>query len=158
MAEDHDKFWTTIEAQRTAMLTTISGQQLDSRPMATYADRGEGRIHLITGLDDKTRDIAAHAPVNLAYMDTSDRTYVSVSGTAQVSQDREKLRALWNPFAQAWLPEGPDGANVALITVNPREATIWDSDSSRIVVTAKALAAATLGTTPDAGKVEHVSL
>lgn len=85
-------------------------------------------------------------------------TYVSVSGTARTSQDREKLRDLWSLFSEAWLPEGPDAEDVALITVDPEDSKLWDSTSSNLLYAAKVLKAVATQHPPSGGKIKEVEL
>jgi general stress protein 26 len=66
-------------------------------------------------------------PVNLAYADTDKNNYLSVSGTARMNQDRQKLHELWSVWSEAWLPQGPDAKDVALIAVEPDDAKLWDA-------------------------------
>jgi hypothetical protein len=55
------------------------------------------------------------------------------------------------------LPEGPDAPDVALITVEPEEAKLWDSTSSNLLYMAKVLKAVATQSPPDGGKVREVS-
>ena len=137
-----DAIWKTMNSIRTAMLTTMEGGELHSRPMSAFARRDEHAIYFITRFDDKTEAIEQSAPVNLNFSDNSNQTWVSVAGHARVSQDRAKLEELWNTWSEAWLPEGPDAPDVALITVEPVSGKIWDSTSSKLLHAAKTLAAA----------------
>ena len=155
---DVSDVWKVIQAQRIAMLTTEDEGHLVSRPMASLARPDEGRIYFITRLDAKVGEIGGSAPVNLGYADTHKNTYLSVSGTARTSQDREKLRELWNPNTEAWLPEGPDAEDVALITVEAAEAKLWDSTSSNLIYAGKVLKALVTQSPPDTGKIVEVSL
>ena len=158
MAQGAEAVWAAIEKQRIAMLTTLQDSQLVSRPMASLARPADGRIYFVTRVDDKISEIGGSAPVNLAYSDQDKNTYVSISGLARTSQDREKLRELWSMWTEAWLPQGPDGDDVALITVEPEEAKIWDSTSSTLVYTGQVLAAVVRQRPPDGGHVEQVSM
>jgi general stress protein 26 len=150
---DVKEIWAAITSQRIAMLTVEEEGKLVSRPMASLARPEEGVIYFVTRMDAKVGEIGGSAPVNLAYSDAHKNTYVSLSGTARTSQDREKLRDLWSMWSEAWLPEGPDGADVALITVEPEEAKLWDSTSSNLVYIAKVLKANATQTPPDGGKL-----
>jgi general stress protein 26 len=150
--------WAAIAKIRIAMLTIEEEGQLHSRPMASLVRPEEGKIYFVTRLDAKVGEIGGSAPVNLAYSDPHENSYVSVSGTARTSQDREKLRELWSMFTEAWLPEGPDGEDVALVTVEPGDAKLWDSTSSTLVYAAKVLKAVATQTPPDGGTVAEVSL
>lgn len=151
--------WKAIKAQPVAMMTTMHEDEFVSRPMAAHADSDEGLIYFVSQLESgKTHDIGTASPVNLSFSAPDKQTFVSVAGHATVSQDREKLRELWNMWAEAWLPDGPDSPQTALITVEPGEAVIWNSNSSKIVRTIKTAAAAVTQSPPDMGTVRSVEL
>lgn len=151
--------WEMIAKQRIAMLTTEEEDRLVSRLMGSLARPEDGKIYFVShtgaGL---LGEIGGSAKVNLAYSDPQRNNYLSVSGTASISQDREKLRELWSMWVEAWLPEGPDGDEVVLITVTPDEAKLWDSTRSDFVYTVKVLAAVARQTPPDGGEVKQVSM
>ena len=153
----HD-VWAVIADQRIAMLTVEEEGRLVSRPMASIARPEENRIYFVTRLDAKVGDIGGSAPVNLGYADTHKNTYLSVSGVARTSQDREKLRELWSMWVEAWLPQGPDGPDVALITVEPEDAKLWDSTSSNLIYAGKVLKAVATQRPPNGGRIEQVDL
>ena len=157
-ADDVARIWDAIAKQRIAMLTVEEQGRLNSRPMAALARREQGKIYFVTRMDAKVGEIGGSTPVNVAFSDEHKNTYVSISGTARTSQEREKLRELWSLFTEAWLPEGPDAADVALITVEPEEAKLWDSTSSNIVYLAKVLKAVAAQSPPDGGTVRQVEM
>jgi general stress protein 26 len=145
--------WKAVRDIRVAMLTVEEDGQLVSRPMSSLAREEDGKIYFVSRLDTKVQEIGRSEQVNLAYSDPHNNLYVSLSGTAQTSQDREKLRELWSMWVEAWLPEGPDGPDVVLITVSPEEAKIWDATSSRLVYAGKVLKAVATQRPPDGGDV-----
>jgi general stress protein 26 len=151
--------WEKIRKQRVAMLTTEEGGALVSRPMSAIARPNEGKIYFVTHLSTgAVGDVGGSAPVNLAYSDPGNSDYISVSGTARTTQDREKLRELWSLWSEAWLPEGPDGADVALIEVTPTRAKLWDARSSKLIQTLETLSAVATQTPPDGGTVKEAAL
>lgn len=153
-----DKLWKLVTDIRYAMLTTEDGGRLSSRPMAAYVDRDAGMIRFITNLDtEKTHAIGDGDAVNLAFVDIGNEHYVSVEGTARVLQDAALQKKMWNPFAEAWLPQGPEAADVGLIEVTPSEATYWDSPSSKLVQLWQ-VAVANITQTPPSGEMETVKL
>jgi general stress protein 26 len=154
-----ETIWTTISKLRVCMLTTEEEGHLVSRPMASLARPEDGKIYFITHLHSgKVGEIGGSAPVNLAYADTHANTYVSISGTARTSQDRAKLRELWGFFAEAWLPQGPDDADTALIEVEPEEAKLWDGTRSSLIQAIKMAAAVATQSPPSGGRVEQVRM
>ena len=159
MAEDSKAdVWAIIADQRIAMLTVEEEGKLTSRPMGSIARPEENRIYFVTRLDSKVGEIGGSAPVNLGYSDTHKNTYLSISGTARTSQDREKLRELWSMWVEAWLPQGPDGADVALIAVEPEEAKLWNATSSNLIYAGKVLKAVATQRPPDGGRIEEIEM
>ena len=155
---DEKDVWAAIKNVRVAMLTTEDEGELVSRPMSSLARPEDGCIYFVTRMDAKVGEIGEMTPVNLAYAETGKNLYVSVSGSATTSQDREKLRELWSMWVEAWLPEGPDGSDVALVTVVPEHAKIWDSTSSRLIYAGKVMKAVATQRPPDGGTVAEVDM
>lgn len=154
-----ERIWTTIKSLHVAMLTTQEDDRLVSRPMASLARPEDGKIYFITHLQTgKVGEIGGSAPVNIAYADPHTNTYVSVAGTAHTSQNREKLRELWGFYAEAWLPQGPDDEDTALIEVDPEEAKLWDGTRSSLIQTIKMLKGVVTQSPPSGGRVEQVTM
>jgi general stress protein 26 len=153
------KLWEIVDDIRVAMMTTRRGDRLESRPMHAYFDRDERCLWFITALDSaKTEEIEDGEAVNLAFVDKDDNSYVSMNGHARVVRDVEKQRELWSRFAEAWMPQGPEGANVGLIRVDPTDATYWDSPSSRLAMLWDVAKANATQTPPDSSEVRKVNL
>jgi general stress protein 26 len=123
--------------------------------MASYGHAEDGRIYFITHLDNKIARPGESVPVNLAYADTDRNSYLSISGSARLNQDRQKLHELWSVWAEAWL--GPEAKDVALISVEPNNAKLWDA-SSKLIYAAKMLKAAATQTPLDDGTVKTVKM
>jgi general stress protein 26 len=52
---------------------------------------------------------------------------VSVIGSAEVVDDRDKMEELWNPAYKAFFPDGLSDPRLRLIKVTVSEAEYWDS-------------------------------
>ena len=76
------------------------------------------------------RYLQARPQVGLTFA-SSDK-WVSVHGTATLVDDKTKLEELWNTFAEAWLPGGPDDDKAALIRVDLDGGEYWDSPGGRV--------------------------
>lgn len=157
---DHaeSKLWDMIADIRTCMLTAKRGALLESRPMSAFIDKEARAIWFLTELgSDKTREIEADGAVNLAFTNESGQTYVSLSGDAKVLRDVAKQKELWSVFAEAWMPEGPEAANVGLIRVDPVEATYWDSPGGKLVQLWRVAVANVTQSPPKGDEVKKVS-
>ncbi|CAN5313163.1 pyridoxamine 5'-phosphate oxidase family protein [soil metagenome] len=116
----------------TAMLTTVDNDgQFYSRPMGVQdVDFGADLWFFADRSSTAVTQIQAHPHVNLAL--TSASTWISISGSATIVDDPDKVHELWNPVVEAWMPEGPDAPNVTLIKVDGESAEYWDTPGGRV--------------------------
>jgi general stress protein 26 len=155
MANDAEHVWDIIEALHAALLITQDGGKIDARPMSTTARREEQRIYILANAgEDSDQQIQENDDVVLAFQ--KGATYVTVYGTATASNDRAKIREIWNAFDKAWW-DGPDDPRIRLLTIAPGQAEYWESPG-KIATYAIMLAAAATGTRPDVGKNRSTSL
>jgi general stress protein 26 len=124
-----------IKDVEVAMLTTVEPDgHLRSRPMATQKAEFDGQLWFFTGIDSsKVVEVQREQHVNLAYAKPDDQIYVSVSGRASISRDRDKMKQFWNPIHKAWFPQGLDDPNIGLLCVEIDHAEYWDAPSSKLV-------------------------
>ncbi|MBD2308969.1 pyridoxamine 5'-phosphate oxidase family protein [Chroococcidiopsis sp. FACHB-1243] len=118
-----------------AMLTTVEDDgSLRSRPMATQEQDFDGNLWFFSNSNaPKVQEVEHHQRVNLSYAQPDKQKYISVSGTAQLVRDRQKIEELWNPTYKSWFPQGLDDPNLALLKVSVDKAEYWDSPSSQVV-------------------------
>ncbi|MCL7080192.1 pyridoxamine 5'-phosphate oxidase family protein, partial [Escherichia coli] len=65
---------------------------------------------------------------SLAFADPQANDYVVINGLATVSSDREKIEEVWR-FSDEAFWEALDDPNLRLITVEPRDAELWDGSN-----------------------------
>ena len=123
-----------IKGIRIAMLTTASQDgRLYSRPMATQEMDADGALWFFTYVDaPKVGEVEQQNQVNISYSKPDDNLFVSVSGTAQLVRDRQKIKDLWNPFVRTWFVNGQDDPNVGLLRVTVSSAEYWDAPSGKM--------------------------
>lgn len=134
-SEDIKKLGDLIKDIRVAMMTTVDEDgTLRSRPMATQDMEFDGDLWFFTQASaPKVGEVQQDRHVNISYAAPDDNRYVSVSGTAQLVRDRQKIEQLWKPFLKAWFPKGLDDPDLALLKVHVRQAEYWTSPSSAVV-------------------------
>ncbi len=142
-----------------AMLTTIAGGKLRSRPMSTQEVDENGNLWFFTSEDThKVDEIEADDRVLVAYSKPEDNTFVSVFGRAKLVKDRDKIEELWNPIHKAWFPEGVDDPKLCLLKISVKEAEYWDSPNSKLVQIAGFMKALVTGHEADSGKHGKINL
>jgi general stress protein 26 len=119
-----------------AMLSTIDDTgEIHSRPMAAQQADFDGTLWFITRVKTaKCLEIQKDKRVNVSYAEPDENRFVSMSGTAEIVQDHEKLKALWTPWYKAWFVQGVDDPQLTLIRVNITHAEYWDATRSVIRV------------------------
>ncbi len=156
-AADIDRTWELMKKIGFAMLVTHDGDKLRARPMAAHVDRDANAIYFLTDARrHKDDEIARNPNVNLSFADAGDQKYVSVTGTAEVSNDRAKIRELFSMPAKAWWDSAED-PNIRVLKVTPDDAEFWDSPGTAISYV-KMAAAAVTGTRPDIGTNRKVAI
>lgn len=131
---------------RMAMLVTRDNHgNMRSRPMATQESTFDGTLWFFTDEhSSKVEEIAADPHVCVAYAQSMSESYLSVSGTAAVINDRAKAQELWSPFLRAWFT-GWDDPTLRLIRVDADEAEYWDSKGGKLASMIMVLRAAITG-------------
>lgn len=133
--ENIKKLGELIKDIKFAMLTTVEEDgRLRSRPMATQQSEFDGNLWFFTNANaPKVDEVQGHQKVNVSYAEPKDQKYVSISGTAELVRDRQKIEELWDPTYKAWFPKGLEDPDLALLKVSIDQAEYWDSPSSAVV-------------------------
>jgi len=107
MDEQHkriDELYDLVDGIETAMFVTQRDDgQLVSRPMATQKRNPIADLWFVTDIEsNKIDELDQHPSVNLSYFSTKTKEWVSVSGTATMSNDRATIRDLYEPDWKMW--------------------------------------------------------
>ncbi|MBD9596855.1 MULTISPECIES: pyridoxamine 5'-phosphate oxidase family protein [unclassified Ensifer] len=155
--DDNGEVWDLAEKIGFCMLTTQAGADLKARPMSAYIERVENALYFLTDVKShKDDEVARHPNVCLAFADTKKQKYVSISGVAEVRNDREKIRDLWSTPAKAWW-DSPNDPSIRILKVTPSSAEYWDSPGT-VISYIKMAAAAVTSAKPDMGENAKVRM
>ena len=154
---DITKVWELAEKIGFCMLTTQTGADLRARPMSAYAEQLENAFYFLTDVaSHKDEEVSQYPNVCLAFADSKGQKYVSISGVAEVQNDREKIRDLWATPAKAWWDDADD-PSIRILKVTPSFAEYWDSPGT-VISYIKMAAAAVSNTRPDMGENAKVEM
>lgn len=106
-----DDLYGLIDGIETAMLTTRRPDgSLVSRAMHTQRRTAGTDLWFITNIEsDKFEELALDPHVNVSYFRDRTREWVSVSGHALLSRDRDLIDSLYKPDWKGWLGDQGDG-------------------------------------------------
>ncbi len=130
------------------MMTTYGDDGPRSIPMARQEVEPSAELWFITARDTAhVDDIRTNPQVSITF--SARDSWVALVGRASGVDDQAKLQELWNTFAEAWLPGGPEDPNATLIKVDVERAEYWDSPGSKVASLLSFVKAKATGSTLD---------
>ena len=162
MKTELEKFYSMIEDIEVAMMTTRRPDgHLESRAMANQKQAAGADLWFVSADGTaKLRDLEHDPHVNLSYYREKTREWISASGLATVSRDRQKIHELYAPDWKAWFPaEGdprhgtPDDPRLVLIGVDIQAAVFLEVNKPRPVLIYEFVKGWLTGEMPDVGEM-----
>jgi general stress protein 26 len=166
MTNELDKFYSLIDDIDIAMMTTRRPDgHLESRAMANQKRASGADLWFVTADGTaKVRDIEFDPHINLAYYKDRTREWISVSGVASLSRDRQKIGELWAPDWKMWFAEGgdprygtPDDPRLVLIGVDIHAAAFLEVNKTTPVVLFELVKGWVSGEAPELGEVHRLT-
>ncbi len=161
-----DDLYKLIDGLEVAMFTTRrSDGYLVSRPMQTQERTAGTDLWFMTNREsNKLDELATDPHVNLAFYDSKSREWVSVSGTAIISRDKDLVHGLYKPDWKAWLGDeggdrdgGPDDPRIALVLITAHSVTYSKQDRPKPVVLFNIVKAMITGEPPKVSDLRELS-
>ena len=161
-----DELYKLIDGMEIAMFTTRRADgQLVSRPMATQERVSGTDLWFVTDVSShKLTELQQDPHVNLAYYNNKSREWVSVAGTAQITQDRNLIKELYKPDWKAWFGDeggerngGPDDPRLALVLVEAQSVEYLVTTKPKPVVLFEVAKGMLTGATPNVGEQRHLT-
>ena len=155
-AADIDRFWKLISEIPVAMVVTHEqGKEMRARPMAMRPAREEGVIDFLTDADaPKAAELWRNAAICLALADIKAQKYVSITGRAELIDNKERVRQIWSVYDKAFWPDADD-PRIRVLRVTPESAEYWE-ESGRIAAAVKLVIATATGERMEVGESRKV--
>lgn len=161
LSGDFQKLKEMIKDIDFCMLTTLDeNNNLHSRPMSLNREVDQaGNLWFFTAVDShKVSEVNRIPKCNVSFANPDDHRYVSISGTAELVKDRQKIKELWQPEIKAWFPEGADDPNLALLRVGIEKAEYWDSPGGTVAQVINFVSAIVTGKQADWGENKKIEV
>jgi len=165
MNTELDTFYALIDDIEIAMMTTRRPDgHLESRAMANQKPAAGADLWFVTAEGTaKLRDLEQDPHVNLSYYKDRTREWISVSGLAKISRDRDKIRELYAPDWSIWFPqEGDprhgtaDDPRFVLVGVDVQAAVFLEVNKPRPVVLYELVKGWLTGETAELGETHRL--
>lgn len=149
---DHETLWDLIKDIKFGMLTHRHADgSLQGHPLTTQnksIDESSTLYFFISKKSEMASRLGQDNNVNVAYADTGADNYVSIAGTATLSDDQATKERLFNAFAKAWFPGGVNDPDLQLLEVKITHAEYWNAKDSKLTQLFKMAKAAVTGEPP----------
>jgi len=127
-----------------------TGLPFSTRPMSPQKIDDNGDLWFLSANDShKNAEIATDPMVQLLFQGSKYSDFLNVYGIAEISEDKEKIKELWEPVLKTWFTEGEDDPRISVIKVSPTQGYYWDNKHGNAVAFVKQLVGAAIGKTLD---------
>jgi general stress protein 26 len=166
MKTELEKFYNLTADIEIAMMTTRRHDgHLRSRAMATQKRADGADLWFVTSDGTtKLQDLAQDPHVNLAYFRERTMEWISVSGLAEVSRDRAKIRELYAADWKVWFAEEgdprhgtADDPRIVLIGVTVHAAEFLEVNKPRPVIVYELVKGWLTGSEPALGEMHQLT-
>lgn len=128
-------------------------------PMSRQEVDEEGNIWFLFSSESETyQNFQKNNKATLLYAHTGDYNFLSINGTAAISQDQERIDKYWNKMIEAWFEKGKEDPRIRVLKITPHEAHYWDNKSNKLVTIFKVAASAISGQQLDIGREGKLNL
>ncbi len=128
-------------------------------PMSRQEVDEEGNIWFLFSSDSRTHEnLQQNNKISLLYAHVGDFNFLSVNGTAEISQDQERIDKYWNKMIEAWFEKGREDPHIRVLKVTPNDAHYWDNKSNKLVTLVKVVTSAISGQQLDIGREGELNL
>lgn len=121
-----------------------------SRPMAVQKTDEAGNVWFLSAIDSiKNMEIEMDSKVTLYFQGSSFSDFLELNGQAIVSQNKDKIKELWDPTIKTWFPGGVDDPTISVIQFIPESGYYWDNKHGNAIAGIKVLLSAVSGKSMD---------
>jgi general stress protein 26 len=156
--EHKELIWNLIKNIKVGMLVT--GEQhsegLRARPMQLVQYAYDGTLYFFTSKKTaKVFEIKEDRDVCVTFSEPNDDVYVSMTGKARLSDDKELIDRYWNSHVAAWFENGKEDEDLGMLKVKINRGEHWNATSNKLVQLFEIAKANVLKSeTPDLGENE----
>lgn len=160
-----DDLYKLIDDMDVCLFTTRRPDgRLVTRPMQVQERTTGTDLWFVTDIEaNKLEEVASDPHVNLGFYNNKSREWVSVSGKAIITQDRDLVHAMYKPDWKIWFPDeggkrdgGPDDPRLALVLVEALSVIYFKKTRPTPVILFEMAKALVTGSEPKLGEERMV--
>lgn len=140
-----------VDKARTCFFCTAPQEgSTGARPMSVQQVDEAGNLWFLSADDShKNNEVTQNSAVTLYFQGSAQSDFLMLTGVANISRDRVKIKQLWEPIVKTWFTQGIDDPRITVIKVAPSQGYYWDTKHGKALAGAKMLIGAAIGKTLD---------
>ncbi len=139
-----------VKSAQSCFFCTQGADRLDARPMNVRQVDDAGNLWFLSAAEShKNREIMVDPTTTLFFQGSAHSDFLHLTGRATITNDREKIRELWQPMIKTWFTEGVEDPRITAIKFSPDYGYYWDTKHAEMVAGIKIMIGAVLGKTMD---------
>jgi general stress protein 26 len=148
-----DKIREIAKSTRVGFLGTCEhGSPVRFDPMALQDVDALGVVWFLSARSsEKNRRIARDSRVHLLISNPADSEYLSLTGSASISDSLALREQCWSPLAKMWFPGGVNDPELTVIAMHIEDGHYWDTPHGKAFPWLMIAVEAVTGRTADAG-------
>jgi general stress protein 26 len=159
--ESNHQYYEMLKTFESCMLITHSKDQTRSDPLCgrpMHIAHVELNCELWFLADRSSEKIFEIRNIPYVYItcQQGQRSFLTLSGTATIVDDRSKVSEIWKEPYRVWFPKGTHDESLILIHVRPEEGEFWNDDNmDKVKYFFRAVKAYATGETPTVDSDQH---
>jgi len=128
-------------------------------PMSRQEADPEGNIWYLFSSESETyTNLKNNNKVSVLFSHVGDYNFLSINGTAEISEDKDRIEKYWNKMMEGWFEKGKEDPRIRVLKVTPQEAHYWDNKTNKLMTILKVAASAVSGQQLDIGREGDLNL
>lgn len=128
-------------------------------PMSRQEVDDEGTIWYLFSAESETHEnLQSNNNVTVLFSHVENYNFLSINGSAEILQDKERIEKYWNKFVEAWFEKGKDDPNIRILKVHVDDAHYWDTKTNKFITFLKVATSAVSGQKLDIGREGELNI
>jgi len=130
--------------------TSNLNNKINSSPMSVQKSDINGDLWFLSPKDSiKNMEITQDSEVTLYFQGSPHSDFLELKGKATISDDKDRIKELWDPMAKSWFKNGIDDPMITVIQFKTESGYYWDNEHGNTIAGVKLLIGVITGTSTD---------
>jgi general stress protein 26 len=128
-------------------------------PMSRQEVDEEGNIwYLLSATSGTYKNLTADPKISIAFAHVGFYKFLTIDGTATLSEDKARIEKYWNKFMEVYFETGKEDPNIRVLKVTPEDAHYWDNKLNKFMTMFEIASSAITGKSMNIGREGNIDI